>query len=50
MVVGALMSVATQVLAFQQIIQEIKSQHHAELRILIRGIGVAAIPLAIAQR
>ncbi|HTW18277.1 MAG TPA: branched-chain amino acid ABC transporter permease [Nocardioides sp.] len=49
-VVGALMSVATQVLAFQQIIKRAKSQHHAELRILIGGIGVAAIPLAIAQR
>lgn len=50
MLVGATMSVLTQVLAFQPVIARAKNQHAAELRILIAGIGVAAIPLAIAQR
>lgn len=49
-VVGALMSALTQLLAFQPILKRAKNQHAAELRILIGGIGVAAIPLAIAQR
>lgn len=48
--VGALMSALTQLLAFQPILKRAKNQHAAELRILIGGIGVAAIPLAIAQR
>lgn len=49
MLVGALMSALTQLLAFQPILKRAKNQHAAELRILIGGIGVAAIPLAIAQ-
>jgi branched-chain amino acid transport system permease protein len=47
--VGAVMSVAIQLLAFQPILKRSKNQHAAEMRILIGGIGVAAIPLAIAQ-
>lgn len=50
MLVGAAMSALTQLLAFQPILRRAKNQHAAELRILIGGIGVAAIPLAIAQR
>lgn len=49
-IVGAAMSALTQFLAFQPILKRSKTQHAAELRILIGGIGVAAIPLAIAQR
>jgi branched-chain amino acid transport system permease protein len=41
-VVGALMSALTQLLAFQPILKRAKNQHAAELRILIGGIGVAA--------
>ena len=48
--VGAAMSALTQMLAFQPILKRSKNQHAAEMRILIGGIGVAAIPLAIAQR
>ncbi|TYL46367.1 branched-chain amino acid ABC transporter permease [Nocardioides sp. BGMRC 2183] len=48
--VGAAMSALTQLLAFQPILRRAKSQHAAEMRILIGGIGIAAIPLAIAQR
>ena len=47
---GAVISTLTQLLAFQPILKRSKSQHHAEMRILIGGIGVAAIPLALAQR
>lgn len=49
-VTGAVISTLTQLLAFQPILKRSKSQHHAEMRILIGGIGVAAIPLALAQR
>ena len=49
-VVGAAMSALTQLLAFQPILKRSKNQHAAEMRILIGGIGVAAIPLALAQR
>lgn len=48
--VGALLSMLTQWLAFQRIINRSKSHRSAELRIIIGGIGVSAIPLAIAQR
>ncbi|WP_207950524.1 branched-chain amino acid ABC transporter permease [Nocardioides ochotonae] len=48
--VGAVISSLTQLLAFQPILKRSKSQHAAEMRILIGGIGVAAIPLALAQR
>lgn len=47
--VGALMSLAMQVLAFQPIQRRAKDHRSAELQILIGGIGVASIPLAIAQ-
>ena len=47
---GAVLSTLTQVLAFQPVLTRAKSQHAAEMRILIAGIGVASIPLAIAQR
>lgn len=48
--VGAAISALTQLLAFQPILRRAKNQHAAELRVLIGGIGVAAIPLALAQR
>lgn len=47
--VGAVLSVATQVLAFQPILQRAKDLRSGEMQILIGGIGVAAIPLAIAE-
>lgn len=47
---GAAISVATQIFAFQPIIHRSKNITTAETRILIGGIGVASIPLAIAQR
>lgn len=50
MAVGAALSVATQLLVFQQIIKRSRSQSAAEMRIIIGGIGVSALPLAIAQR
>lgn len=49
-VVGAAISALTQLLAFQPILKRSKNQHAAEMRILIGGIGVAAIPLSLAQR
>ncbi|MCZ4078041.1 branched-chain amino acid ABC transporter permease [Rhodococcus sp. H36-A4] len=48
-VVGALLSTAMEVLAFQPILRRARTHRIAELQILIGGIGVAAIPLAIAQ-
>lgn len=50
MAVGATLSVLTQWLAFQRITNRAKNHRQAELRIIIGGIGVSAIPLAIAQR
>jgi branched-chain amino acid transport system permease protein len=47
--VGALMSVATEVLVFEPILRRAKDFRSAELQILIAAIGVATIPLAIAQ-
>ena len=49
-VTGAVMSALTQLLAFQPIMKRAKDHRAAEMRILIGGIGVAAIPLAVAQR
>ena len=49
-VTGAVLSTLTQVLAFQPVLARAKNNHAAETRILIAGIGVASIPLAIAQR
>lgn len=48
-VVGALMSLLVQVVAFEQIIKRARNRNTAERQILIGGIGVAIIPLAIAQ-
>ncbi|MDT9591694.1 branched-chain amino acid ABC transporter permease [Nocardioides zeae] len=48
-VVGAVLSVAIQVLAFEQIIKRARTKKNAEMQILIGGIGIAIIPLAIAQ-
>ena len=47
--VGALMSVLIQVLAFEQILKRARDKRSAEMQILIGGIGVATIPVAIAQ-
>ncbi|WZH52413.1 MAG: branched-chain amino acid ABC transporter permease [Nocardioides alkalitolerans] len=47
--VGAALSVAIQVLAFEQIIKRARTKKNAEMQILIGGIGIAIIPLAIAQ-
>lgn len=47
---GALLSTLTQLLAFQPIMKRARDYRTAEMRILIGGIGVAAIPLAVAQR
>jgi branched-chain amino acid transport system permease protein len=48
-VIGAVMSLAMQVLAFEPILRRAKDFRTAELQILIAAIGVATIPLAIAQ-
>jgi branched-chain amino acid transport system permease protein len=48
-VIGALMSLLIQVVAFEQIIKRARDKRSAEMQILIGGIGVAIIPLAIAQ-
>jgi len=48
-IVGALMSLLIQVVAFEQIIKRARDKRSAEMQILIGGIGVAIIPLAIAQ-
>lgn len=47
--VGALMSLAIQVLGFEQILRRARDKRSAEMQILIGGIGLATIPLAIAQ-
>ena len=47
--VGAAMSLVIQVLAFEQIIKRARDKRTAEMQILIGGIGVAIIPLVIAQ-
>ena len=47
--IGAAMSLTIQVLAFEQIIKRARDKRGAEMQILIGGIGVATIPLAIAQ-
>lgn len=50
MAVGAALSLATQALVFQQIVNRSRSHRSTELRIIIAGIGVSAIPIAVAQR
>ena len=47
--VGAALSVLVQVLAFEPIQRRAADPHKAELQILVGGIGIAIIPLAIAQ-
>ena len=47
--VGAVMSLLVQVLAFEQIVKRARDKKTAEMQILIGGIGIAIIPLAIAQ-
>lgn len=49
MCVGGLLSLLIQLLAFEQIIKRARDKRTAEMQILIGGIGVAIIPLAIAQ-
>ncbi|MTD13416.1 branched-chain amino acid ABC transporter permease [Nakamurella sp. YIM 132087] len=48
--VGAVMSVGVHVIAYEQIIKRAKDMQAAEMQILIGGIGIASIPLALAQR
>jgi branched-chain amino acid transport system permease protein len=47
--VGAALSVLVQVLAFEPIQRRAADPHKAELQILVGGIGIAIIPLSIAQ-
>jgi branched-chain amino acid transport system permease protein len=47
--VGAVLSFLIQVLAFEQIIKRARDRRTAEMQILIGGMGVAIIPLAVAQ-
>ncbi|PXY29379.1 amino acid ABC transporter permease [Prauserella sp. PE36] len=47
--VGAALSVLAQVLAFEPIQRRARDHRRAELQILVGGIGIATIPLAIAQ-
>lgn len=49
MTIGALISLLIQVVAFEQIIKRARDKRSAEMQILIGGIGVAIIPLTIAQ-
>lgn len=48
-VVGVLLSLFVQVAVFEQIQKRAKNPHMAEMQMLIGGIGIAGIPLAIAQ-
>lgn len=48
-VAGAAMSFLVQVFAFEQILKRTRDKRTAEMQILIGGIGIAIIPLAIAQ-
>lgn len=47
--VGAVLSLAVQVLAFEPIQRRASDPHTAQLQIIVCGIGIAGIPLAIAQ-
>ncbi|MGB6245656.1 branched-chain amino acid ABC transporter permease [Gordonia sp. (in: high G+C Gram-positive bacteria)] len=49
-VIGAALSLATQLLVFQKVVEAGADRRTTELRIIIAGIGVSAIPIAIAQR
>jgi branched-chain amino acid transport system permease protein len=48
-VVGALLSLLIQVVAFEQILKRARNRKAAEAQILIGGIGFAIVPLSIAQ-
>ena len=48
--VGAVLSLLTQLLVFQQITRAGANHRATELRIIIAGIGVSSIPIAVAQR
>ncbi|MBM7365859.1 branched-chain amino acid ABC transporter permease [Gordonia hydrophobica] len=48
--VGAVVSLLTQLLVFQRIVNAGADHRATELRIIIAGIGVSAIPIAVAQR
>lgn len=47
MLIGAVLSALTQWLVFDQILKRSTDHRNAELRILVGGIGIAAIPIAI---
>lgn len=47
MLIGAVLSALTQWLVFEQILKRAEDHKNAELRILVGGIGIAAIPMAI---
>jgi branched-chain amino acid transport system permease protein len=47
--VGAVLSLLIQVLAFEPILKRARTKRSAEMQILIGGIGIATIPLAIAE-
>lgn len=47
--VGAALSLLVQVLAFEPIQRRASDPHAAELQVLVGGIGIAIVPLAIAQ-
>lgn len=48
--VGAVLSLLIQIVAFEQILKRARTKRSAEMQILIGGIGIATIPLAIAQQ
>jgi branched-chain amino acid transport system permease protein len=48
--VGAVLAFLIQALAFEQILRRAQSKPSAEMQVLIAGIGIATIPVAIAQR
>jgi len=49
-VVGAALSLIIQIGAFEPILKRARNKRSAEMQILIGGIGIATIPLAIAQQ
>ena len=49
-VIGAVLSLLMQIGAFEPILKRARNKRSAEMQILIVGIGVATIPLAIAQQ
>jgi branched-chain amino acid transport system permease protein len=48
--IGAALSLLMQIGAFEPILKRAKNKRSAEMQILIGGIGIATIPLAIAQQ